>query len=105
AEHTIRDDHAAAGGAAVPAKKLVQLIGVAIAIDVSLSPGKATTIDQARMVQLIAENGIFPAGKRCQHRQIGRESAAEEEGLFGPFPTRQGSFQGSMRRLITRDQR
>ena len=69
------------------------MVEVGVAIDVNACPRQTTAIDQAGVVQGVAEHGVAGLSQRSNHGEIGDKSAAKHESGFGSFPSRQSAFE------------
>ena len=68
------------------------MVGVGMAVNVNGSPGQPATIDEAGVIELVTEDGVFAVDQGGDYRQVGGKAAAEHQGGLGFFPLGQGFF-------------
>src|SRR5438067_10316453 len=62
-EDTVAQDQSTPGVRAFAAEQFGEVVGVAVVKDVDARPRQSAAIDQAGVVQLVAEDGILAAGE------------------------------------------
>jgi hypothetical protein len=76
------------------------VIGIGMPVNMDLRAGEPGPINQAGMIQLVAEDRIARTSQGTYHGQIGGKTAAEDEGGFSSSPPRQIAFKESHGREI-----
>src|SRR5262249_54908459 len=95
AEDAVGDDEPPAGGGPFAAQQLVEVVDVGVAVDVDAGAGQPAAVDQAGVVEGVAEDGVRAAGEAAHQGEVGGEAAGEDEGGLGRFPTGECAFEGA----------
>ena len=83
----------------------MEMLNVTMPVNVHRRARKPAAVDQAGVVQLVAEERIVTTSQRTQDAKVRGKPAAEDQCRFGPFPICEGALQGSQRRKKAGDQR
>ena len=75
---------------------------ILVSIDVNGGTGEPAAVDQAGVIEGVAEYGIALAGKRTDKREIGGIPAAENERALRFLPIRQSAFEGGTKEACNR---
>ena len=95
AEDAVRDDKAhAAGGRLHGLQFRFQIRRVLVFVDDDFGLADAAAVDDAGMVQFVAENDVAGPGQAVQDAQVRHVARVEEQGRFAVLETRQVPFQG-----------
>ena len=78
------------------------MIDIVVSINVDGGAGQTATVDQAGVIERIAEDGVRAAGQRADDGEIGGVTAAENEGRLRALPFGQRAFERTQRRRVSR---
>ena len=90
-EHRVADEQAPA--ARITAGLGLQIRHVIVAVDHDLRPALAAAVNNAGMVQLVAENHVAPAAEGRDHAHIGHIAGIEQQRGLRTLERRQASLQ------------
>ena len=96
AEQAVGDDQAAPV-LAFGIEKAVEVVDIPVAIDEGLCPGEPAGVDDAAMVETVAENRVFRADEGTHRAQVRHVAGGKAQGRFGTQETGHPVFQRPMR--------
>lgn len=103
-EEAVGDDPGATSLRAMSAQQVLEVVGVGVIVDVHRGAAEAEAIDQARMVEAIAEGDVAPSKESRERTDVGGVAAGEEERRGEGDPCGEGAFGLEMDAATARDE-
>jgi hypothetical protein len=81
-----------------------EILGIGVAIAVNVGARQPTAVDQARVVELVAEDRVATRGQSSDDADVGRIARAEHDRCLGALVLREPLLQLVIRRSVAHDE-